>query len=69
MYRYRLEYLKNAEYYDRLVMEHNQITEAVIKKDKQQVQKVMNKHIEHQKDAVLTLIRQQEEEREKNSKR
>ncbi len=69
MYRYRLEYLKNAEYYDRLVMEHNQITEAVIKKDKQQVQKIMNKHIEHQKDAVLTLIRQQEEEREKNSKR
>ena len=65
MYRYRLEYLKNAEYYERLVKEHNLITDGVIRKDKQQVQKVMDKHIRHQKDAVIALIREQEAEREK----
>ena len=65
MYRYRLEYLKNAEYYERLVKEHNLITDGVIRKDKQQVQKAMDKHIQHQKDAVITLIREQEAEREK----
>lgn len=65
MYRYRLEYLKNAEYYDRLVNEHNQITEGVSKKDKQLVQKTMDKHIRHQRDAVIALIRQQEAEQEK----
>ena len=65
MYRYRLEYLKNAEYYERLVKEHNLITDGVIRKDKQQVQKAMDKHIQHQKDAVIALIREQEAEREK----
>ena len=68
MYRYRLEYLKNAEYYERLVKEHDLITEGVIRKDKQQVHKVMDKHIQHQKDAVIALIREQEAQREKNSK-
>ena len=65
MYRYRLEYLKNAEYYELLVKEHNLITDGVIRKDKQQVQKAMDKHIQHQKDAVIALIREQEAEREK----
>ena len=63
MYRYRLEYLKNPEYYGMLVKEHALITEAVINRDKDAVKQVMDRHIMHQRDAVLTLIRRQEEER------
>ena len=65
MYRYRLEYLKNPEYDNLLVKEHDLITDAVINKDKDKVRNVMDRHITHQRDAVLTTIRRQEAERPK----
>ena len=65
MYRYRLEYLKNPEYYNLLVKEHDLITDAVINKDKDKVRNIMDRHITHQRDAVLTTIRRQEAERTK----
>lgn len=56
MYRYRLEYIKNRSKRDLLVKEHNQIIEAIKKKDSDVAKEIINSHIYNQEIAVLNTI-------------
>ena len=57
MYRYRIEYLKDANYYDSLVREHQEILDAVKTGDKARARVCMRDHIDNQQLAVISRIR------------
>ena len=57
MYRYRIEYLKDPNYYDGLVREHQEILEAIETKDKQRARDCMRDHIDNQQLAVISKIK------------
>ena len=56
MYRYRIEYLKDPNYYDSLVKEHQEILCAIEKKDKEYARKCMRDHIDNQQFAVISKL-------------
>lgn len=56
MYRYRIEYLKDPNYYDSLVKEHQEILGAIEKKDKEYARKCMRDHIDNQQFAVISKL-------------
>lgn len=58
MYRYRLEYLKDYTAHQRLLEEHQKITEAVAGRDKPLAQKLIVQHIYHQELAVIRNIQE-----------
>lgn len=60
MYRYRIEYLKDARTYPTLIKEHTEIVEGLAKRDKDRVTAAMHKHVENQANTVKALIREQE---------
>lgn len=57
MYRYRIEYLKDPNYYDSLVGEHREILEAIETKDKEKARICMRDHIENQQLAVISKLK------------
>ena len=57
MYRYRIEYLKDPNYYDRLMREHREILEAIESGDKQRARASMESHINQQQRAVIRKIK------------
>lgn len=57
MYRYRIEYLKDPNYYDSLVKEHQQILDAIEKKDKSRAGICMRDHIDNQQLAVISKLK------------
>lgn len=57
MYRYRIEYLKDPNYYNSLVAEHQEILNAVESKDKERARACMRDHIDNQQLAVISKIR------------
>ena len=57
MYRYRIEYLKDPNYYDSLVGEHREILEAIEAKDKEKARICMRDHIENQQLAVISKLK------------
>ena len=57
MYRYRIEYLKDANYYDSLVGEHQEILIAIENGDKQRARDCMRDHIDNQQLAVISKIK------------
>ena len=57
MYRYRIEYLKDPNYYDSLVGEHREILEAIEAGDKQRARSCMESHINNQQRAVIRKIK------------
>jgi DNA-binding GntR family transcriptional regulator len=57
MYRYRIEYLKDANYYDSLVREHHEILSAIKNGDKQNAREYMKNHIDNQQLAVISKIK------------
>lgn len=59
MYRYRLEYLKDVEARPRLVEEHKQILDAVIRKDKEEAVQLIQEHIYIQEVTVIRKIQEQ----------
>lgn len=59
MYRYRVEYLKDKNIYDRLIEEHRQMYDAIMSKDKERVAAYVEKHLHNQAEAVKKLIREQ----------
>lgn len=59
VYRYRVEYLKDETSYPRLIKEHQELLEGIIKRDKVHVSEVMKKHVENQAEAVKNIIRKQ----------
>ena len=56
MYRYRIEYLKDPNYYDSLVREHQAILEAVESGNKEQARMSMRAHIDNQQLAVISKL-------------
>jgi len=57
MYRYRIEYLKDPNYYDSLVKEHREILNAVETGNKEAARLYMRAHIDNQQLAVISKIR------------
>ena len=60
MYRYRVEYLKNPENHEQLLMEHEAIYKGIVEKDKAVVTEMIRKHIANQVAVVKHMIREQE---------
>jgi DNA-binding GntR family transcriptional regulator len=56
VYRYRVEYVKDFGYHDKLVDEHDAITNAVLLGDADQASAVMRKHIFDQEQIVIASI-------------
>lgn len=59
MYRYRLEYLKDTESHQRLVAEHQEILEAVMRRDKAEAVRLVQEHIYIQELTVIRKIQEQ----------
>lgn len=57
MYRYRIEYIKDTDNYDRLIEEHRIIYESIVKKDKQTAARTVKLHIDNQERSILKLLR------------
>ncbi len=57
MYRYRIEYLKDPNYYDSLVREHREILNAIENGDKDHARRCMRDHIDNQQLAVISKIK------------
>ncbi len=57
MYRYRIEYLKDSNYYDSLVREHKAILSAIESKNIEQARICMRDHIDNQQFAVIKKIK------------
>ena len=50
---YRFEYVKVFSYHDKLITEHDEITKAIFRGDKEAAQKIMRKHIYDQEQIVI----------------
>ena len=59
VYRYRVEYVKDFSYHDVLVQEHDDITNAILLKDKETARAVMRKHINNQEAIVISNVHKQ----------
>lgn len=57
MYRYRIEYLKDPNYYDSLVGEHKEILDAIETKNIEKARLCMRDHIENQQLAVISKLK------------
>lgn len=60
IYRYRVEYLKDEQYYPNLIEEHEQIIEGLKSRDKEYVEEMIKKHVDNQADVMRNIIRAQE---------
>ncbi|MCR4672550.1 MAG: GntR family transcriptional regulator [Lachnospiraceae bacterium] len=65
MYRYRLEYLKDADYHDRLIEEHKKIQECVKKRDTAGALEIMQEHILAQENVMIEAVHKKAEDLEK----
>ncbi len=61
MYRYRMEYVKDASYREELVAEHEKLLEAILSGDTQTATEVMRHHIHNQETMILNHIRANKE--------
>lgn len=59
MYRFRVEYLKDAENYPNLIAEHKAIVEGLKSRDKEKVREALARHLENQTIGVREMIREQ----------
>ena len=57
MYRYRVEYLKDTEVFPQLIEEHEEIINALEKRDKKEAMAIMCRHIDNQVKGVIDIIR------------
>lgn len=57
MYRYRVEYLKKEEVYPKLMEEHEEIIQCIMRKEKEKAAAVICRHIDNQVEAVIDVIR------------
>ncbi len=57
MYRYRIEYLKDSNYYDSLVGEHREILEAIESGNKEKARVCMRDHIDNQQLTVIRMLK------------
>ena len=56
MYRYRLEYIKDARSHSILISEHNDIIESIVKKNVEEAQKAVREHISNQERGIVRAI-------------
>lgn len=56
VYRYRVEYVKDFSYHDKLIQEHDQITLAILKGDAEKAEKIMKEHIYNQEQIVIRNV-------------
>ena len=56
MYRYRLEYVKDDEHYDRLIDEHNTIFDAISRRDSKVGAEAIISHIDNQEKSIMRSI-------------
>lgn len=68
IYRYRVEYLKDAETRDVLVQEHEELTRAIKERDVERAQRISFEHIENQRKGILSSIRAENGEKGKQHK-
>ncbi len=64
MYRYRVEYLKDASVYPSLIDEHREIYTAIKDRNAEKAAAITRLHLEHQTQGVKRIIREQESETE-----
>ena len=57
MYRYRFEYLKDQQVYEKLLSEHEEIIRHIEKGEKDEAARVVSRHIVNQAQAVTDVIR------------
>ena len=57
MYRYRFEYIKDKSGHKKLVAEHRQIFDAIIKGDTEAATREISTHIKNQEASIITRIR------------
>lgn len=57
IYRYRLEYLKKAEFRPLLLKEHQEIIERITVRDKEKATRSIDKHIDNQVEVIMGVIR------------
>lgn len=60
VYRYRVEYVKDFSYHDKLIVEHDQITNAILQGDAETAKQIMNEHIYNQEQIVIRNIQNPE---------
>lgn len=53
VYRFRVEYVKDFDYHDNLIKEHDEIKDAIISGDKEIAKAIMKKHIYNQEQIVI----------------
>lgn len=53
MYRYRLEYIKDRQTRDNLVLEHQEIIESIVERDVERAKKAIQIHIDNQEKTIL----------------
>lgn len=57
VYRYRVEYVKDFGYHDKLVSEHDAITNAILMGDSEKAKEIMRMHIYDQEQIVINSLR------------
>ena len=57
IYRYRVEYLKEDDSRNRLVKEHEEITQAIRARDVKRAQELSFEHLENQRRGIIQAIR------------
>ncbi len=65
VYRYRYEYVKDSSYHENLIMEHDEITRAILKGDKEKAKDLMAEHIFNQEQIVIRNLSKRLEEDDK----
>ncbi|MDD6401258.1 MAG: GntR family transcriptional regulator [Lachnospiraceae bacterium] len=56
VYRYRVEYVKDFSYHDKLIKEHDLITLAILQRDSNAAEKIMKEHIFNQEQIVIRNV-------------
>lgn len=56
MFRYRMEYVKDASYHEELVREHEMLYQAIRKGDEIEARQIMKRHIKKQEEMILLQI-------------
>lgn len=56
VYRYRVEYVKDFGYHDKLVFEHDRITDAILLRDEELAKETMRTHIYDQEQIVIASL-------------
>ena len=63
MYRYRFEYIKDSTQHEKLIQEHNDMYQSILRKDKESAAKAVRKHIDNQEEAIIRQLQLERDSR------